>query len=55
MRPYLSGEAYQNYVDGRILDWPQAYFGDNYPRLQRVKAAYDPGNLFRHPQSVRGA
>lgn len=53
MRPYLSGEAYQNYVDGRITDWPQAYFGDNYPRLQRVKAAYDPGNLFRHPQSVR--
>lgn len=53
MQPYLSGEAYQNYVDGHITDWQAAYFGENYPRLQRVKARYDPDDLFRHPQSVR--
>lgn len=52
MQPYTSGGAYQNYADAAITDWSEAYFGANYPRLQRVKATYDPGNLFRHPQSV---
>jgi len=52
MQHYVSGRAYQNYVDAKITDWPQAYFGANYRRLQRVKAAYDRGNLFHHPQSV---
>jgi FAD/FMN-containing dehydrogenase len=52
MQPYVSGAAYQNYVDAQIADWAQAYFGANYRRLQQVKAKYDPDNLFHHPQSV---
>lgn len=54
MSAYMSGAAYQNYVDEQIGDWQSAYFGANYPRLQKVKARYDPDNLFNHPQSVRG-
>jgi FAD/FMN-containing dehydrogenase len=52
MRPYASGQAYQNYVDPSLTDWRQAYYGANYTRLSQVKAAYDPHRLFRFPQAV---
>jgi aclacinomycin oxidase len=26
---------------------------ENYPRLQRIKARYDPRNIFRHQVSVQ--
>lgn len=52
LRPHLSGEVYQNYADEQLDDWPAAYYGANYERLQRVKRAYDPDNFFSHPQSI---
>ena len=52
MRPYASGEAYQNYVDPRLTGWEQAYYGSNAARLQSVKRSYDPTNLFHFPQSI---
>jgi FAD/FMN-containing dehydrogenase len=52
MRPYASGQAYQNYVDPSLADWRQAYYGANYTRLTQVKAAYDPHRLFNFPQAV---
>jgi hypothetical protein len=52
MRPYASGQAYQNYVDPALTNWQQAYYGANYARLARVKGTYDPGRLFRFPQAI---
>lgn len=51
MAPYASG-AYVNYIDAAQPDWATAYYGANLPRLQRVKAAYDPDNVFNGPQTI---
>ena len=54
--------CYINYPDIDMADpewntsgvpWHTLYFKDNYPRLQRVKAAWDPRNVFHHALSIR--
>ena len=51
-----------NYPDTDLSDpvynasgvpWHGLYYKDLYPRLQRVKAAWDPLGVFRHAQSVQ--
>jgi FAD binding domain/Berberine and berberine like len=34
------------------VPWHTFYYGDNYARLQQVKACWDPTNFFRHSLSV---
>lgn len=46
---------YINYADS-LLDQTMAgqiHYGQNLERLQRLKAVYDPNELFSNPQSVR--
>jgi FAD/FMN-containing dehydrogenase len=52
MRPYVSGQAYQNYIDASLPNWQDAYYGANYARLQQVRRAVDPHHFFRFPQAI---
>lgn len=54
--------CYINYADIDLNDpawntsglpWYQLYYKDSYPRLQKVKARWDPSDTFRHAQSIR--
>jgi FAD/FMN-containing dehydrogenase len=52
MRPYVSGYAYQNYIDVTQTDWQHAYYGSNYARLQSIRRAVDPHHYFNFPQAI---
>lgn len=45
--------CYVNYPDVDLVNWPHLYYKENYPRLQRTKARWDPLNIFKHKQSIQ--
>lgn len=52
VKPFLNGHVYQNYPDGSLQNFADAYWGPAYPRLRKVKAQYDPTNFFHFKQSI---
>lgn len=52
VHPSGTGGVYPNFPDPELQDWAHAYYGQNYGRLLRVKAHYDPGNFFSFHQSL---
>ena len=52
LRPWAR-RAYVNYLPPSTSDRIREIYGANYPRLARIKARYDPANLFRENQNVR--
>ncbi|QFY09198.1 FAD-binding protein [Nonomuraea phyllanthi] len=45
VRPWSSGGVYPNFPDPALTDPGRAYWGDNLPELERVKAIHDPDRI----------
>ncbi len=55
LKPYVSDFSYQNYIDPKLKNYENAYYGANLSRLQTVKKARDPHGLFSFPQGIKAA
>ncbi|ESK89755.1 glucooligosaccharide oxidase [Moniliophthora roreri MCA 2997] len=44
--------AYANYVEDKLDNWEQLYFGNHYDRLKSIKDSYDPYGVFTFPTSI---
>ena len=53
LEPFTCHGAYSNYMaDDEPLSGVKRAFAENFPRLQKLKDLYDPGNLFRNNQNI---
>jgi hypothetical protein len=55
LHPYSAGGAYVNMMMDEGQERVRASYRDNYDRLARIKAEYDPYNLFRVNQNIEPA
>ena len=55
LAPYRTGATYLNFIGEEGADRVRAAYGPHYDRLARVKAGWDPDNVFRATGNVRSA
>jgi FAD/FMN-containing dehydrogenase len=55
LHPYSAGGAYVNMMMDEGQQRVQAAYRDNYARLAKIKAKYDPNNLFHINQNIQPA
>jgi FAD/FMN-containing dehydrogenase len=55
LHPHSAGGSYINFMMEEGPDRIRATYGANHPRLQRIKAKYDPGNFFHVNQNIEPA
>ncbi|GAA1369583.1 FAD-binding oxidoreductase [Streptomyces beijiangensis] len=55
LHPFSAGGAYVNMMMDEGQERVRASYRDNYARLARIKAEYDPENLFRLNQNIQPA
>jgi FAD/FMN-containing dehydrogenase len=55
VHPHSAPAAYVNFMMEEGNARVEATYGQNYARLQQIKAKYDPGNLFRINQNIAPA
>jgi FAD/FMN-containing dehydrogenase len=48
----LTGGVYVNYAGGEEIGGAQGAYGATWNRLARIKAVYDPDNVFRFNQNI---
>lgn len=53
VHPHTLGGSYVNFMMEEGQDRVEASYGDNYRRLQKVKAKYDPENFFHINQNIK--
>ncbi len=53
LHPYSAGGAYVNMMMDEGQERVRASYGPNYDRLARIKASYDPDNVFRVNQNIQ--
>ncbi len=53
VHPYSAGGAYLNMIMDEGEERVRASYRDNYDRLARIKAMYDPDNFFRVNQNIK--
>lgn len=53
LRPHSAGAGYINFMMDEGEGDVRTSYGDNYTRLSKIKAKYDPANLFRFNQNIK--